>query len=95
MDPIPGSCPPKFWFSWSRVELRNLPVYQVPPGDFDQGDITMFEKLDMKTSNFPTCYVLIDYAEDGHNAISYEGIFASLGKHFFMMLLNNSYRSFI
>lgn len=70
-------------------------MYQVAPGDFDQGDITMFEKLDMKTSNFLTCYVLIDYAEDGHNAISCEGIFVSLGKHFFMMLLNIFYGSFI
>lgn len=70
-------------------------MYQVAPGDFNQGAITMFEKLDMKTSNFLTRCVLIDYAGDGHNAISCEEIFASLGKHFFMMLLNISYRSFI
>lgn len=57
-------------------------MYQAALSDFDPGvPLTMFEKLDVNTSNFPTCYGLRDYVED--NAISYEEIFASLAKLLF------------
>lgn len=56
---------------------------------------TMFEKLDVNISNFSTCFVLMDYAEGGYNAIPYEEILASLAKLlFFMILFNISYESF-
>lgn len=97
MYQIPGPCLSKFWFSWTGRKLRNLNVYQVALSDFDPGvPLTMFEKLDVNTSNFPTYYVLRDYVEDGIQCNFLWRNFCISGKTVvFMMLFNIAHGSSI